>query len=382
MDYQELILLIKKMEDQTASADELQKLDEFYHSFEERENYTDYISDLNAYENVMSSRIRSGIAERTGNQKRSVIKMWSRISVAASILLVIGLGAYFYKDKLIEKSDNQKQYATGISPGKNGATLTLANGTKIKLGDATNGELATEAGVRISKIGNGQLAYEITKADYGQNKINMLSTERGETFQLRLPDGSMVWLNSASSLSFNVSLTKHHKRVVKLNGEAYFEVAKDKTRPFIVETFQQKIEVLGTHFNVNAYQGEESVKTTLLEGSVRILSSDLQQVILKPEQQSITTIRGIKVIPTDTAQIIAWKSGLFMFEDENLENIMKMISRWYNVDIHFETEELKQKTFSGSFSRFTNVSQVLEKIESTHSVRFTIKDRKITLLKY
>ena len=249
------------------------------------------------HEQIIFNRIKeaAGITRPTKS-----ISLWPRIAVAAAIVTII-FGVWLYytpRHPDASQDPGNAQYATDIAPGKQGATLTLANGKKIKLSDALNGELAKEAGVIVSKTANGQLIYSVANlSPSGRDgearegsMINTLSTAKGETYQLRLPDGSMVWLNSASSLTYSSNLVKDGKRIVKLTGEAYFEIAKlhfesstlsarraslprgekNGRVPFIVQTDKQAIEVLGTHFNVTAYGDEGEVKTTVLEGSVSV----------------------------------------------------------------------------------------------------------------
>ncbi|MGY0036944.1 FecR family protein [Pedobacter sp. NJ-S-72] len=211
-----------------------------------------------------------------------------------------------------------------------------------------------------------------------------METPKGGQYQLVLPDGTKVWLNAASSLRYPVAF-QGNERKVELTGEAYFEVAKDKTRPFEVYSNNQVVQVLGTHFNINAYSNEPFVSTTLLEGSVKVTNSLTNaQKIIRPGQQSLISKdgqAGIEVKNMDLDEAVAWKNGYFMFNEEELESILKKVSRWYNVDVQYEQEELKHQLFSGTLSKYSNVSQVLKKLEMLQSIHFKIEGRKIIVTK-
>ena len=270
-----------------------------------------------------------------------------------------------------------------INPGQVGATLTLSNGKKIRLKDTGNGELAKEIGVTISKTASGQVVYTILppgkddiSSKINPNSLNTLSTAKGETYQIRLPDGSLVYLNAASSLTYSTVLNKQKKRSVQLTGEGYFEVAKDKSRPFIVKSLGQEVEVLGTHFNINAYADEPSTKTTLLEGSVRINN----QVTLKPNQQAIKINNKIETTTANAAETIAWQKGYFSFYDEDINSIMRKISRWYNVEINYDGE-LPTEGFNARINKGRSIRDVLEILRKTNAVNFKIEGRKIIVSK-
>jgi ferric-dicitrate binding protein FerR (iron transport regulator) len=302
-------------------------------------------------------------------------RLWPRIAAAASIVLVLGTAIYFYtgrnKDQVITET-----FANDVAPGKNAATLTLANGQKILINDALAGKIAMETGVKIIKTATGEIRYEITGSNSGEIAYNTLSTTRGEQTQVRLPDGTLVFLNAESSLKYPTSFTGLGKREVSLTGEGYFEVAKDKKHPFIVESSNQKVEVLGTHFNINTYSNETSVRTTLLEGSVKV-----NDRILKPNEQSVLANGNIKVAEVEVDNVVAWKNGTFLFEDEPLNSIMRKIERWYDVEVVYDKAVNKDKLYWGGVSRYDNVSKVLEKLSLTGNIHFKIEGRKITVMK-
>lgn len=329
--------------------------------------------------------------------RKTLWSLWPRIAVAAAVTAVIfgsGILYYYNQDTITEQGTN---YANDIAPGKNGATLTLANGQKILITEAMTGNIANQSGVRISKDKDGQISYEINDIGSGKLEYNTLSTTRGEQTRVRLPDGSLVFLNAASSLKYPTSFVKLRERRVELNGEGYFEVAKDKDHPFMVKSSGQEIEVLGTHFNINSYTDEASPKTTLIEGSVKIsvISSERADeksikerffpekngVMLKPGQQAVLSGDGkIVVANADTETTIAWKNNQFMFDGENIQTVMRMVARWYNVEVEYVGEVTTEK-FLGGVSRFDHVSKVLKSLESTGKVHFRIEGKKIYVLK-
>lgn len=288
-----------------------------------------------------------------------------------------GVGFYFYNTN--KKAEQQSVYANDIDPGKNGATLTLADGKKILINDVGAGNIASQSGVRISKTADGQIIYEITGSNSGKTEYNTLTTTRGEQTQVRLPDGSLVFLNAVSSLKFPTSFAKLKERSVEILGEGYFEIAKDKVHPFIVKNEKQQIEVLGTHFNVNAYHDEPSVKTTLLEGSIKI-STAQNASVLKPGEQAVNSNENLAIGNVDVDKAVAWKNAKFVFDDENIESVMRKLSRWYNVEVVYQ-DNVSNRTFTGSISRYDKISKILDKITYIEAVHFKVEGRRITVMK-
>lgn len=304
---------------------------------------------------------------------------WKRIvAVAATIVAAVCVGWWIVDHQ--NKTTTAQLALNIISPGKQSATLTLANGKKIHLHDIQDGEIVAEMGIKISKSRDGQLIYEVgqdVRAEVGQNT---LSTTKGETYRIKLPDGTHVWLNAASSLTYPVRLAKQDRREVTLQGEAYFEVAKDRRHPFIVHTDNQQIEVLGTHFNVNSYTDESAVRTTLLEGRVEVSSSTHQKLQLVPGQQSSLTSNGVlKLQEVDTSPIVAWTNNEFMFDGDDIESVMRKIARWYDVDVIYQGKKTTEK-FGGGISRFDHVQQVLNLLEKTGAVHFKIEGKTLYVL--
>jgi hypothetical protein len=308
-----------------------------------------------------------------------VRRIWPRIVAAASVVLALSVGLIFYlRDKT--KENNTIAYHNDVAPGHQGATLTLANGRKIRLTAAANGQLATQAGVEITKTQNGQLVYEIKKKESQPDQINTLSTGNGETYQVKLPDGTRVWLNSASSLTYAASLDQTGKRQVKLTGEGYFEVAKDKLHPFVVQTANQEVEVLGTHFNINSYQDEPAIATTLLEGSVKVTAGNRSQVI-KPGEQLINNGTDMKVAQANTDNITDWKDGDFNLNDLDFRVAMRKIARWYDVEVIYDATVPQHIETGGWISRDKKLSVILRSIESLGSVHFKVEGKKLYVSK-
>lgn len=308
-------------------------------------------------------------------------RLMVRMAAAAGILLIAAFGLYFMKsgEHAAEPAANN---LNDIPPGGNKAVLTLENGEKISLDDANNGKLAEQAGISITKTQDGQLTYTMSNAGTQAKKTgyNTIETPRGGQYQVILPDGSKVWLNSGSSLRFP-AIFEADKRIVQLKGEAYFEIKHDE-RPFRVRTDGQQVEVLGTHFNINSYSDETFTKTTLLEGSIKITTADESFArILVPGEQALQQSDVIKVSQVDTDAAVAWKNGLFIFDDESLETIMRSLARWYEIEVVYGSDVNKSILFGGSVSRYENVSKVLEKLELTGGVHFKIEERRVTVMK-
>ncbi|WP_316839457.1 FecR family protein [Pedobacter gandavensis] len=307
-------------------------------------------------------------------------RLWRSISVAATIIIALSATLIFYLKDTRKNPIERNAYKDDILPGKQGATLTLANGKQIKLSDAINGIIAKEDGINVTKTAEGELIYELKKRNVESEMINTLSTAKGETYMLTLPDKSKVWLNSASSLTYVAGLNEKGLRRVKLKGEAYFEISKDKTRPFVVETAQQQVEVLGTHFNISNYADGDAAKTTLLEGSIRLRTGKSGGRVLVPGQQAILKNEVIQVVPGDIATAVAWKNGFFRFNDESIEEVMQQISRWYNVDISYQGKPVEER-FTGKVSRTKNLSQLLLILEKTKGVHFKIEERRVSVMR-
>ncbi|MBB5440662.1 hypothetical protein HDC92_004365 [Pedobacter sp. AK017] len=331
--------------------------------------------------NVLWHNVISKLSYQNTQIKPQYRRLWPRIAIAAAVATIIfGAGLFYYNLNNNKAQSDQVALKNDVAPGKYGATLTLASGKRIKLSDAINGELANEAGVTISKSSDGRLIYEIKGSDTDPDKINTLSTVNGETYQVRLPDGSMVYLNAASSLTYSVNLIQNRQRRVGLSGEGYFEVAKDKAHPFIVQTDKQEVEVLGTHFNVNAYHDEKAMTTTLLEGSVKVIAGGKQRLI-KPGQQARNDGSNIEVAEVNLESITDWKDGDFYLNRVNFKTAMRKIARWYDVEFVYDATVPDELESGGWISRKNNLSSVLKTIEASGFVKFRVEGNKVYVSK-
>jgi transmembrane sensor len=308
-------------------------------------------------------------------------KLWPRIVAVAAMVAMVVFGIWFFTNEIPsprKDSPHPGVVTNDIRPGKHTATLTLANGKTIQLSDAKTGLIVGEQLTYNDKTEiDSSLRFSRNNSEV---QILTASTPRGGTYQVTLPDGTEVWLNADSKISFPSRFTGAKRRIT-LQGEAYFQVAENKSHPFIVESKGQQVEVHGTHFNINAYEDEARTKTTLLEGEVSVSSGSQQPVTLYPGQQAISEAGMIRVTKADADVDVAWKNGLFAFRNENIQSIMRKVSRWYNVDVEFKDENILNKNFGGTFSKFENVSEMLHVMELTGVIHFKIDGRRIIVMK-
>ena len=310
-------------------------------------------------------------------RRRRLYVVWGNV---AAILLAFLLVTLWVTDRERMEEKTPIAQTEPILPGKSAGVLITADGEKVDLEQVRTGVVSNLAGARISKMDDGLLRYEAADGQSGTQVIggeNRLITDRGQQYQLMLPDGTQVWLNAASTLRFPSSFNGQEYREVSLEGEAYFEVAKQAEKPFIVVTNDQRIQVFGTHFNVNSYPDEDETKTTLLEGSVGINNL----LVLKPGDQAKTDRNGhSRITRVNTAHAVAWRNGFFEFQDENIFQIMRKLSRWYDVDVVY-LDDVPTEAMAGTISKFEDISKVLGVIAQTDLVKFTVKDRKIIVSK-
>ncbi|SHF29725.1 FecR family protein [Pedobacter caeni] len=377
MNEQEAQELIDKYNNGTASPEERAWVDHWYI----REASGKMLTQEQDFEHL-DKEIWEGTLKRAGlSEKKAPSKIWYRITAAAAVLLFIAAGTYFYKTaeqpNALQKA---KQYVQDIPAGGNKAVLTLANGEKVVLTDVGAGKIAEQAGINISKTADGQLIYSINPS-IAENEnapvgYNTIETPKGGQYQVNLPDGTRVWLNASSSLKYPTRFVAKERRV-ELRGEGYFEVARDLGKPFRLMSNKQEVEVLGTHFNVNAYPDENGIRTTLLEGSVKVKESG-HQAILKPGQQAVLKGNTIKVDEADTEMATAWKEGYFMFKNASLQTLMRQLSRWYDVEVIY-AGDIPPTLFSGKVHRNTSLAQTLELL-SFSKVNFKIEGKKMSIL--
>lgn len=319
--------------------------------------------------------------EDENEQKIIPARLWPAIAAAA--VLVLGFGLYWWSgqefSKIADQNTRQTAVLTDLPPGGNKAVLTLSDGSEIILDSAKNGNLGSQGNSEIIKSKTGELIYNAGSGK-AVNAIvfNTVTTPKGGQYHIVLPDGSGVWLNAASSLKFPTSFTGKERRV-EITGEVYFEVMHNAKMPFIVKINETEVAVLGTHFNVMAYPDEKTIKTTLLEGSVKVSRAGKSATLSPGQQASITnSLDNIRVLANvDTEKEMAWKNGYFQFENENLESIMRQVSRWYDVDVNYDGNMSKEH-FTGRLPRNANVSKVL-KILSLSGVKFRIENKTINV---
>lgn len=359
--------LLRKYNSGEATDSEKTLLENWYFEYIQGQEFTDDGLDLGQ----LKTAIWEGTLERSRSGKSRRYYPW-----VAALALIIGAAALAYINYTEPAAHytvtDLSQTEADIRPGGNAATLTLSDGRVIDLSQEKKGIV----------IGDDALSYSdgtaITSATTSGNNTtanNIIRTPRGGQYHVVLPDGSHVWLNAASSLEYPSGFDAEERRV-RLKGEAYFEIARvnlnDKPKPFIVESPLQDVQVLGTHFNISAYT-DQPVSTTLLEGSVRVVSEDQQTVQLIPGEQSIVEFgKDAKIVQADPYQAIGWKNGDFVFYDRTIANVMQDIARWYDVEVIY-TDPVQEKKLWGSVSKFENISEVLKMLELTGMIRFDIE---------
>lgn len=336
-----------------------------------------------ASSNLMLTKILGAETSDKKVRSRSIIFLWSKIAVAATILIFVGSGIRRY----LQPHKPHQNVVTKLKrpmhdalPGGNKAVLTLANGKTIILDNAQNGTLANEGKTVVRKAADGQLIYKVALVTGGKAApaINTIATPRGGQYQVILPDGTKVWLNSASWLRFPTFFTGK-SREVEINGEAYFEVTKNASMPFRVKTNRASIEVLGTHFNVMAYDDESIMKTTLLEGAVNITNGKFTAKLIPGQQAQVSMSGQSKVVnDVDVEDEIAWKNGIFQFRDAGIDVILRQASRWYDVDITYKNK-IPVKEFTGRISRNVKASALLNMLNYA-GVNLKVEGKNIVVL--
>jgi transmembrane sensor len=378
MSAQEFIDLYEKYLSGNCTPEEIAQIELYKDSFELRD--LRWSTEMGNKEDIRGDILRK-LNNEIARPQKSIKRYW--IAAAAAVIFAIGL---------IWMTNQKKQYPTAgltgnsitikgsVVPGTNKATLTLSDGSSIDLTDSKKGLLSKQGSVAVGKSGEGEIVYNAKNVEAKSTTIlyNMISTPRGGQYQVVLSDGTKVWLNAASSIKFPTVFTGH-ERNVELRGEAYFEVAKNKDMPFKVAVGNMSVEVLGTHFNVEAYKDEELIKTTLLEGSVKLLTGN-REAYLKPGQQgALNHQQTFNIRSVNTEEAIAWKNGYFIFNNENIQSIMKKIARWYDVEVIYNGK-VDERDFGGTVSRFDSVTDVLKSLELTGTVHFKMEGRRIIVM--
>lgn len=354
-------------EENSAFFQEINDPEEMLASLRKMEQY----DEAEIWEKVRKGRMETGLPSAGGKTIRLGNRRWIRY--AAAIVLLLGAGAYYLRVKTRHPAETL--VLADVPPGGNKAVLTLANGQKVILDSLANGVIAQQGNASVDKIGGSGLAYKVTDEGKGPLLYNTLTTPRGGQYTLRLPDGSRVWLDAESSITYPTAFTDKERRV-KITGQAYLEIAHNAAQPFITEVNGMEIKDIGTAFNINAYSDEALVSITLVTGAVAV-GVQPQNVVLQPGQQFVLTgDKGQVVDHADLDQALAWKNGKFLFgEKADISTIMRQLARWYDVDVKYEGQVGVH--FGGSISRQVNVSKVLEKLALTGDVKFRIEGRTI-----
>lgn len=366
--------LLKKYQEKTLSDEDQDKLDAWYLKKASNSNLQ-----LNEYELEDSYKLLKSKLQL--QEETKVVRLWPRIAVAASIAVLMGTGIFYFtqpKEEKVQVAAKPQE----IAPGGTKGVLTLSNGKQIVLSEITAKDTIAQEGeeneVTIKMNANGEVTYIInpnTDGGKDDNSFNTLSTPIGGQYNIILADGTKVYLNAVSSIKYPTQFNGD-KRVVELEGEAYFEVAKNKNKPFIVKSNNQSIEVLGTHFNVHSYNNESVVKTTLLEGSVAVTYKN-QKAILKPGQQSDVSdnFSKIKVKEVDPEEAVAWKNGRFKFDNADLKNVMRQLERWYGIKVEYRGN-VSDVRFNGGTFRNKNLSEVLKVLELSN-IKFKVEGKTV-----
>ncbi len=377
--------LAQKWLDGSATPEEKQEFDDWYRASQDEE--LSVPDSRGSNEDEYRNRLMGAIGKEIGKGAAPKVYRlsWPGIAAASVLAGLLAFGAWFlFSNESPGSGAEAVAVSTDVLPGTDKATLTLGDGTTIELDSTSSGALSKGAGYLIRKTG-GELIYEELKGKEARVTYNTIRIPRGGQFRLTLPDGSRVWLNSESSLRYP-TVFNETDRVVELKGEGYFEVAKNvsggKSRLFKINVNNSEIvEVLGTSFNIMAYTNEQGIKTTLLEGSVKVdkIGTGISQV-LKPGQQSVYTANAGFQIRSDinAYDAISWKDGVISYRDADVPAIMRYLERWYDVKVVYEGE-VPKRSFTGGFSRNLPLSQALKVLE-LNNINFRFADRQITVL--
>jgi transmembrane sensor len=380
MQKQEIQELSEKITAGTASAEEIQLYNRLCNYFDSTEEEWD--EHLFGNRKEIEQQIKKGIWKQVGLEKPVYKMRWFKWVAAASVMLMVYSGYLLVTKNVAKttfdavKSPLKKELPDDIAPGQTGAILTLASGEKIILDSAENGSLAEQGNVAVVKK-DGELIYK-TEGKNIEAVYNTITTPKGRQFNLVLADGSKAWLNSASSITFPTAFVGAERKII-ITGEAYFEVAHNASMPFIVESGKNVVRVLGTHFNINAYDNEKVVSVTLLQGSVDVSRGNVSKIIKPGQQAQINSEEKINLVrDVDLNHVVAWKNGRISFQGADLGTVMRQMSRWYDVDIEYNSKV--NDLFYADMARSTMLSDVLKALELTTDVRFKIEGRKVIVV--
>lgn len=394
MEKEELYFLVKQYRDGTISDPDLKKLKDYFRMEKSDSLLSSVLTELAEKDSLswgkkeendgLFESVQFKILAEEHRLRQAKVRTLNFLRVAAALFVLVGTAFLFFKTNWLKGTPNEPNSASqewsAIVPGKSKAKIVLENGKEIDLEALANNESLTMDGYALVKNNKGEISYVLADRNSLCNDFyNTIIVPKGGEYKLNLPDGSQVWLNASSSLRYPINFGKESRKV-ELTGEAYFHVVKksDGTRklPFIVQTGEQELEVLGTQFNLNSYASK--IKTTLVEGAVQLRFPNGRREDLSPNQQAIfSTYSGkVDVEKVNTYYTIAWKDGAFAFDNATLEEVLDCLSRWYDVSFEYERER-KSLHFTGSISRYEKIEKLLDLIEMTNSVKFEIKGRRI-----
>lgn len=375
---EEIKQLAEKIATGTATEEEILLYNRLFHSFSTGEEWRD---ELHGDRLALEAAMKQAIFERTGLQKPVARLKWLRWSAAAAVLLLLAGGAYWLSSKptpevpVAVAPAPANRLVNDVAPGQEGAILTLSTGETIVLDNAANGALAQEGATEVIKQ-NGQIVYK-GKDAAAAVVYNTMTTPRGRQYSLLLADGTRVWLNAASSITYPTAFTGKERKV-DVTGEVYFEVVHNAGMPFVVQKDGVRVQVLGTHFNVNSYNEESSLNVTLLEGAVRVVSG-IHRSDIRPGQQAQVREGSLQLVNNvNLEEVMAWKNGTFRFGGTGIETIMRQLSRWYDVEVVYNKKI--DEIFYAEIPRNTPLSDVLKALALTGEVRFAIEGKKIIVM--
>lgn len=382
MSKQDLLDLVHKITTGVATDEEIIRFNQWYKSFQKAGSHWPE-SELGDKKRIESMLIRS-IDQRINNgplKKDTTIFQLRRIAVAVIALILIGGGIYWYfMGQQYSGLPGELVISNDVEPGAEKAVLTLGDGSTIMLDEANKGLIAREGDMAVQKTADGSIIYlegEHFNPEEGTVVFNTISTPRGGQFKVTLPDHTQVWLNAMSSIRFPTRFTGS-SRSVEITGEVYFEVTHQDTQPFLVHSAGQTIKVLGTEFNVKAYEDEKVIRTTLVSGSVQVETAN-ERIEIEPGQQAILGQDSkLSVTSVDIDQATAWKNGIFQFWNTELKEIMRQLSRWYDVEVVYLNER-DDISFTGFISRDVSISNVLQMLQEAGNIEFGLEGREVVV---
>lgn len=377
---QEFRELARKCELGTATEAEQKAFDEAYDKLSVRHEHwnPNLMGDEDSVKQDIFARLEQNIVKHESNKKRLY---FYKYAAAFAILFSVSLVFYsqIHKNKAVNQVVSNKTRKEGQNHNK--AYLTLANGSKISLTDAANGKILLEAGISVSKTSDGQIVYHVLGDDNNEKPtINTISTPAGGQYLVVLPDNSKAWLNASSSITFPTKFINKDRNVTA-TGEVYFEVFKDANHPFKVESGEAVVSVLGTHFNIMNYDDEPNTQVTLMEGSVKLNLSGVSQII-KPGEQAYFAHNTDRIMlkTIDTDDVIGWKNGYFNFDNTSIDQVMREIKRWYDVDVTYEGPKPKI-SITAMISRNNKIDKILDLIRKSGGIDFQINNKQIIVKK-